>query len=340
MGSLSLTSLQCFTLNELLHQNCLWKWTDACNNAIRETKDTLASLRVLTHYNSSLPIKMAGDASAYGVGAVISHVMPDGTERPIAFASRTLSPSERNYAQVEKEALSLVFGVKRFHNYLYGRPFILETDHKPLLTILGSKKEVPPLAAARLQRWAIILSAYKYNIEFRPTQSHANADGLSLLPMKESSPEGRSSEPQLFNISQIESLPVTSAQLQQATNRDILLSKVVSYTKRGWPNQIGEALRPFWNRRHELTIEDNCLLWGGRVVVPQWLREKLLNELHRDHSGMSRMKSVARSYMWWPGLDREIEKLVRGCTSCQAVKNAPPAATLQPWTWPAKPWKE
>ena len=86
----------------------------------------------------------------------------------------------------------------------------------------------------------------------------------------------------------------------------------------------------------EETVEDDCLLWGSRVVVQLKLREKLLNELHRDHSGMSRMKAVARSYMWWPGLDGEIETLVRGCQSCQAVKNDPPAANLQLWTWP---WK-
>ena len=135
------------------------------------------------HYNPSLPLKLAGDASAYGVGAVISHVMEDGSERPIPYASQTLSTPERNYAQVEKEALSLVFGVKKFHSYLYGRKFTLVTDHKPFTTILGPKNNVPPLAAARLQCWALALSAYSYDIEFRPTAAHGNADGLSRLPL-------------------------------------------------------------------------------------------------------------------------------------------------------------
>ena len=138
---------------------------------------------------------MTGDASAYGIGAVISLIMSDGAERPSAFASRTLSSSERNYAQVKKEALSPVFGVERFRNYLYGHNFTLVMDHKPLTTILGPKKCVPPLAAARLQKWAIILSAYTYQIKLRPTQPHANADGLSRLPLADNMTEGRSSEP-------------------------------------------------------------------------------------------------------------------------------------------------
>ena len=103
--------------------------------SFKETKDQIASASVLTHYNPSLPITLAAEASAYGVGTVIYHVFPDGCEHPIAFVSHTLTSNERNYAQLEKEALSLVFGVKKFHRYLYGQQFTLITDHQPLTTI-------------------------------------------------------------------------------------------------------------------------------------------------------------------------------------------------------------
>ena len=116
------------------------------------------------HYNPALPIRLAADASAYGIGVVIVLVLPNRSERPVAFASRTLTASERNYVQVEREALSLIFGVKHIHYYLYGCRFIFVTDHKPLTAILGPKKGIPPLAAVRLQRWAWILSAYIYDI--------------------------------------------------------------------------------------------------------------------------------------------------------------------------------
>ena len=143
----------------------------------------LVSAKVLAHYDPDLPMKMAADASAYGVGAVIPHVYPNGNERPVAFASRTLTKSEKNYAQLEKEAFALIFGVKHFHQYLYARSFTLVTDHRPLTTILSPHKGIPSLAAARLQGWAIILSAYQYDIEFKCTQQHGNADALSRLPL-------------------------------------------------------------------------------------------------------------------------------------------------------------
>ena len=326
-------------LNNLLVKDVPWKWTDECAKAFERSKDTLVSSSVLTHHDPALPLKLAGDASSYGVGAVISHVMEDGTERPIAFASRTLSRSEQNYSQIEKEALSLIFGVKKIHLYLFGRNFTLTTDHKPLTTIFGPKHGIPPLAAARLQRWALILAAYNYEIEYRPTGAHANADSLSRLPLKTKEPDVTSDEPAVFNVAQLECLPVTTKQLRAATRRDPILSKVLRCVTGGWPKHCETELRPYWFRRFELTVEGGCLLWGIRVLVPQTLQRRLLDELHRDHPGITRMKTVARSYMWWPGLDKLIENLVKSCSSCLAVKHAPAVAPLQPWVWPDRPWK-
>ena len=136
---------------------------------------------------------------------------PDGSERPVAFASRTLNSSEKNYSQIEKEALSLVYGIKKFHQYIYGRRFTLVTDHQLLVSILGPKKGIPPLAAARMQRWTLILSAYSYDISYRATGAHANADGLSRLPLKTLSVVP-SSEQSILNVLQIKALPCKGRQ--------------------------------------------------------------------------------------------------------------------------------
>ena len=327
-------------LNQLLQKDQHFIWTEAQEQAFEHAKQSLLSTTVLAHYNSNLPLFMAADASAYGVGAVISHVYPNGTEKPIAFASRTLSHSERNYTQLEKEALALVFGLKKFHKYLYGRKFTLITDHKPLTTILHPNRCTPPLAAARLQRWALILSAYQYEILFKPTAQHANADGLSRLPLQSTaSPDPDIVAASCFNMSQIASLPITAQKVATATRSDPLLSKVITYVREGWPNSPGSDLKPFAQRENELTVEGDCLLWGTRVVVPGRYRDDVLKELHTSHSGMSRTKSVARSYVWWPGIDQDIEKMIKACQDCQSVKNSPPAAPVHPWVWPSRPWE-
>ena len=190
---------------------------------------------------------MESDASSVGLGAVISHEMSVGFHRLVAFAPRTLSSAEKNYAQIEKEALTLVFGVKKFHEYLYVRHFTLVTDHKPLPAILGPKKAVPTLAAARMQRWALILAAYDYELEFRVTQDHANADMLSRLPLEEGD-ETATGEP-VFHTTVLQELPVTAEQIAELTRKDPVLSKVWTNTLNGWPNHFNDAEpQPYFKR--------------------------------------------------------------------------------------------
>ena len=326
-------------LHALLRDGQPWNWSKECERVFKEAKKKLTEAPVLSHYDPSLPIVMAADASAYGIGAVISHRHPDGTETPIAYASRTLTSAERNYAQVEKEALSLVFGIQKFHQYLYGRRFILLTDHKPLTTILGPKNGIPPLAAARMQRWALLLSAYSYDIQFRPTKKHANADGLSRLPLSDSIPLGNVPDPTMFNIAQLSCLPVTAKMIASATRTDPVLSKVLICLKEGWPQPVPGALLPFHRRCDCLSIEGECVMWGHRVVIPKKWQEKVLEELHVGHPGVVRMKSLARSHFWWPDLDKNIEECSKACPACQSTKNLPAKAPLHPWTWSSIPWE-
>ena len=149
-------------LHKLLQKGMQWEWTHDCQKAFEACKEGLTSDSLLVHYDLNRELRLACDASSYGLGAVLSHIMDDSQESPIAYASRTLSSSERNYAQIKREALSIVYGVKKFHQFLYGRKFTLVTDHQPLLVLLGPKPAIPTMAAARMQRLAIVSSAYDY----------------------------------------------------------------------------------------------------------------------------------------------------------------------------------
>ena len=264
-------------LTQLSEKNHKWKWTEQCEIAFHKVKEMITSEQVLTQYDPSLPLRLACDASPVGIGAVLSHVIHDGTERPRAFASRTLTKTEQKYAQIDKEALSIIWGVKKFHMYLFGHSFTLYTDHQPLTSIFHPRKSIPVVTAARLQRYALFLAGYDYTIEYKNTKVHSNADGLSCLPLiRESRDEEVVNPVDVFNLIQFDPLPVTVDNIRRETQRDPVLAQEYEMTSKGWPHNPDLALNPYFVHKDEITLQSGCLMWGIRVVVPPKLCPKVL----------------------------------------------------------------
>ena len=325
-------------LYDLLQSARNWSWGEAQEHAFCKAKELLSSEPLLTHYDPSKSLLLACDASPYGVGAVLSHRFDDGTERPIAYASRTLTPAELKYAQLDKEALSIIFGVKHFHQYLYGRKFTIVSDHKPLRYILGETKGIPPMASARVQRWALMLSAYNYVICYKPGVDHANADGLSRLPVANHITEVPIPGDVLLLFRTLECTPVNATQIRKWIDTDPVLSRVRRNLLSGWSDSDDPELQVYQSRVTELSVQDGCILRGSRVIIPQEGREAVIALLHEGHPGVTRMKRLARVYVWWPGIDNDLELAVKTCPECQENQSSPTRAPMHPWEWPDRPW--
>ncbi|KAE8740763.1 hypothetical protein FOCC_FOCC013708 [Frankliniella occidentalis] len=213
-----------------------WVWGTAQQNAFDEAKKMLCSAKVLVHYDLKRNLVVSGDASPVGVGAVIAHEFPEG-EKPIEYASRALHKAEKNYSQTDREALSIVFAVKKWHNYLCGREFKIITDHKPLLGLFGTDKPMPTMVSPRMERWLIMMGCYKYTIEWRPGKLHGNCDALSRLCIPGTAPATIPEPYGVFLMTGISSPHLTSKQVAEATVKDTTLSKVMKWTQEGWPRK-------------------------------------------------------------------------------------------------------
>ena len=145
-------------------------------------------------------------------------------------------------------------------------------------------------------------------------------------------------EPELVLLQQLSESPVTVADIHKWTKRDPLLSQVLQFVDQGWPQKCNSSLSQFSFRSTELSVLDGCILWESRVVVPPQGQQAVLQELHTAHPGMTRMKSLARMYVWWPGLETDIEESVRLCDECQLNQSNLPLAPLSPWNWSTQPW--
>lgn len=237
------------------------------------------------------------------------------------------------WSVIEKEALAIIFGIRKFQQFLYGRRFSLLTYHQPLTLLFGSKKAIPAVAASHIQRWAIQLSAYQYDIKYRKSKQNANADALSRLPCQGTNVGLHlDEESEDVNRLQVARVPISAKQLREDIARDPVLSRAFHFTLCGWPDksEVPDNLRSYFAQRNEFTMEDGCLLRGTRVVIPAKHQETVLAELHLNHPRIVRMKALARLRVWWPALDSDIEQLVGDCETSQITHNKAPVTSDNP----------
>lgn len=320
-------------LYDLTKSNTKWIWTKQHHDSFTKSKELITKIGILTHYDHTKPIVISCDASPYGVGGVLSHII-NGKEHPVMFVSGTLKPSEKNYSQLHREALAIIYSVRKFHKYIYGLEFTIESDHQPLREIFSTNKQLPSVASNRLHRWAIFLASYNYNIKYKNGSKMCHADALSRLPMAQET-DDESDSINILNI--CHDLPISIEDVRNSMKKDEELTQVYKYTLYGWPNEVPELLHKYFKKRISLATEDNCLFYGERLLIPCTLQSKVLEILHRGHIGIVRMKSLARTYFWWPNIDVDVEMFVRTCEVCSSNQNAG-KPILTTWPTPTKPF--
>ena len=324
-------------LNALLKKDCKWEWTEQCKTSFEKIKSMLIGSPVLANYDPQLPLTLITDASPFGLGAVLAQ---GKFEKPVMFVSRSLSESEKNYSQIERECLCIIFAYDRLRKFLLGRSFKLVTDNKPLSSIVSGP--LPPLAASRIQRWILKLSEFNFKVEVRRSEQIPVADWLSRLPYACIADDGKDEFSICFQQSMEKLSAITSKTVARETRCDIILSKIISFIQNGWPADkklVDFDVKPFFDKKFELSVEAGCILWGLRVVVPAKLQTRVLEELHVGHQGMVRMKQLARCHVWWYKIDEDIENICRSCKGCIQKRAEPPKTLLHPWEYPKRCWQ-
>lgn len=333
-------------LRDLLSKKNQWTWGFAQQKAFDQLKNDLTSPLVLTIYDPNKKLKLSADASSYGLGAVLLQQEKDEW-RPVAYASRAMTETEQRYAQVEKEALGLTWGCERFRDFLIGRHFSLETDHKPLVSLLGQQAltELPP----RIQRFRLRLMSYSYSIFHTPGKALHTADTLSRAPVSPGgaltdSDRSLMEDTNIYVDAVVNSLPASASYLAELKNelkKDSVCSQVISFCQTGWPerSQITGPVKAYWPERALLTVTDELLLRGSRLVIPPVMRSSVLDALHQGHQGMTPCRERAREAVWWPGLSSHLNDLVSTCTTC-IKERANPVEPLMPSELPERPWQK
>ena len=318
-------------LQHPLHADVPWIWDGVCQRAFDNLKAAITSTPALKFYDVSKPVTLTCDASFGGLGVAC---LQDGL--PVAYASRSLTKTEQNYAQIEKELLAVTFACSKFHDYILGKNVTVESDHKPLDIIMKKPLLTAPM---RLQRMMLQLQRYDLSLVYRKGSQLFIADTLSRAQLSESLPADIYEDYEVLTVQPVASHKM--AELQRETALDPVMVSLSSVILHGWPeseNDVPEDLKPFFNVRDQLATRDGVIYKGEKVVVPKSLHSDYLHRVYLGHTGIESTKKRARDILYWPGMSEDIERLVRTCSVCNSCKPHQQREPLKLHNIPERPW--
>lgn len=280
-------------------------------------KQLVSTAPVLAFYDAKRRTVISSDASSYGLGGVLLQEDDDKILRPVAFCSRTMTQSEQNYAQIEKECLAAVWVCEKFYRYLSGlHVFELRTDHKPLVPLIN--QQTLDKALIRCQRLLMRLRRFNVNAVYIPGKDLVLADALSRspLPFDDGGADDLEEEVHVF-VNAVESIRLASKDkiqlIKEETQQDQQLQMVAKLVLQGWPKyqaQVPECAREYFPYRVELSFVDGKLIYRNRMVIPTVMRDEILGRIHDGHLGVAKCLERARSSVWWPGISKQIREVV------------------------------
>ena len=325
-------------LRELTKKNAHFQWQAEHQQAFQKLKNAITSVPVMAYFDTKKDTVITVDASPVVISAILAQKKPNHDDcRIVAYASRALSPVEKRYSQTEKEALSIVWAVEHFHLFIYGKPFQLVTDHKPLEVIYGNPKSKP---SARIERWVLRLQPYRFTVQYKPGVDNP-ADFLSRHPTKESASRQEKMTEQYINLLTRSAVPktMTIAEIKNATDSDKTLQGLRAAIRLNrWDCDV---VKPFKSVRDELTIgAHNLILRGTRIVIPKSLQKKAVDLAHATHQGLAKTKSLLREKVWFPDIDKMVKDTIDHCLPCQATGRPNPPEPLQMTDMPDGPWQK
>ena len=321
-------------LRNLTRKDVPWEWTTDCERAFHTVKQKMTKAPILAYYNPDDKLTLQADSSKDGMAAVL---LQQG--RPIEFASGALTPAERNWAQIEKEALAVLFGLERFHQYTYGRPVEVVNDHKPIQAILQK-----PLSQAPKRIQALLMRLHRYDIDFvyAPGNTLLLADTLNraYLPCDPSNKVASHT----MQVNALQALPDENLiKVRNAMLGDVEAQALLKVVKNGWPRdrcQLPPVVQPYFPIRDTLSHQDDIILKGERIWIPKVLRPDMKQQLHSAHLGLASMMRRARDTIFWLGMRHDIQQLADNCHICQATKPGNPREPLYQHGEGSTPWEK